>query len=393
MKILHNTACGKRNHNQLNVKFADIPGLADLKARLIDSVKQNHIAHAQLFLGKPGALNLPLALAYATYLHCENKGENDCCGTCAACSKNLKYIHPDTSFVFPFRSIPKSEEVDQVKAETLKLWRSFLLNQPFDDLTGWINQYEGEDKPASISVETSREIIRTLSLKSFESKYKVMLIWQPELMHQSAANGILKILEEPPPNTFFLLVSNAAERLLPTVLSRTQLVQVPLLTDDELGAYLEQKFSVKEERRQEIIQLADGNLNIAIKLTSSEDDHYADKFADWMRSCFKRDYGKLVAFADDFHDLDKLNQRNLFLYGLGLMRETLLHHSGAEAISRAKSGELKFVKDFSKVMNVDKIASVNSLISGAHYHLERNGSAKMIFLDLSLQIANVLNPN
>lgn len=375
------------------MKFSDIPGLATVKTRLIDSVKQNHIAHAQLFLGKPGALNLPLALAYATYLHCENRGEHNACGTCAACSKSLKYIHPDTHFVYPFRSIPKSEDVDQVKSEASKLWRSFLLHQPFDDLTGWINLYEGETKPASISVETSREIIRTLSLKSFESKYKVMVIWQPELMHPSAANGILKILEEPPANTFFLLVSNAAERLLPTVLSRTQMVQVPLLTDEDIDIYLTQKLSVTEARRQEIIQLADGNLNLAIKLNSSEDDHYADRFADWMRSCFKRDYGKLVAFADDFHDLDKLNQRNLFQYGLGLMHETLLHHSGAGAISRAKSGELKFVKDFNKVMNVDKIASVNSLISQAHYHLERNGSPKMIFLDLSLQIANVFNPN
>ncbi|MCW5911518.1 MAG: DNA polymerase III subunit [Cyclobacteriaceae bacterium] len=374
------------------MKFADIPGLADIKARLIDSVKQNHIAHAQLFLGKAGALNLPLALAYATYLHCENRGGNDSCGTCAACSKNLKYIHPDTSFVFPFRSIPKSEEADQVKAETLKLWRSFLLNQPFDDLSGWINQYEGEDKQASISVETSREIIRTLSLKPFESKFKVMLIWQPELMHPSAANGILKILEEPPPQTFFLLVSNAAERLLPTVLSRTQVVQVPLLTDGDIDTYLEEKHQVNESRRQEIIQLADGNLNLALKLMGSEDDHYADRFADWMRSCFKRDYSKLVVFADDFHGLDRLNQRSLFQYGLGMMRETLLHHSGAESISRVKSGEVKFVKDFSKIMSVDKIASVNTLISDAHYHLERNGSAKMIFLDLSLQIAHVINP-
>lgn len=375
------------------MKFADIPGLADIKARLVDSVKQNHIAHAQLFLGKAGALNLPLALAYATYLHCENKGEHDSCGACAACSKNLKYIHPDTSFIFPFRSITKSEDADQVKAETLKQWRSFLLNQPFDDLSGWINTYEGEDKPASISVETSREIIRTLALKPFESKYKVMLIWQPELMHPSAANGILKILEEPPPNTFFLLVSNAAERLLPTVLSRTQLVQVPLSTDTEIDTYLSEVHQVPEVRRAEIIQLADGNLNLAIKLIGSEDDHYADRFADWMRSCFKRDYKKLVTFADDFHELDKLNQRHLFQYGLGLMRETLLHRSGAEAISRTKSGELKFVKDFSKVMTVDKIAAVNSLISTAHYHLERNGSAKMIFLDLSLQIANAINPN
>lgn len=375
------------------MKFADIPGLADIKARLIDSVKQNHIAHAQLFLGKAGALNLPLALAYATYLHCENRGTDDACGVCAACSKNLKYIHPDTSFVFPFRAILKSEDPDQVKAETFKQWRSFLLNQPFDDLTGWINVYEGEDKPTSISVETSREIIRTLSLKPFESKFKVMLIWQPELMHSSAANAILKILEEPPPNTFFLLVSNAAEQLLPTVRSRTQTVQVPLLSDAAIDQFLSEKHQVNEDRRSEIIQLADGNLNLAIKLISSTEDHYADKFADWMRSCFKRDYKKLVAFADDFHDLDRLNQRNLFQYGLSLMREALLHRNGAEAISRAKSSELKFVKDFSKVMTVDKIASVNSLISTAHYHLERNGSAKMIFLDLSLQIANTINPN
>lgn len=374
------------------MKFADIPGLSEIKSRLLDSVKQNHIAHAQLFIGKAGALNLPLALAYANYLHCQNKSGDDACGTCSACSKSLKYIHPDTSFVFPLGNIKGDKDEDRFKAEMLKTWRAFLLEQPFGNVNDWTNYYGGEDKQALISREAGREIIKTLSLKPFESSYKVMIIWQPEFMHPSAANGILKILEEPPPNTFFFLVSNAAERLLPTILSRTQMVQVPQLSDEDLDTYLKETHGVEDSRRQEILQLADGDLNAAIKLISSEEDHFQDRFADWMRSCYKRDYPKLVAFADDFHELDKLSQRNLFQYALGMMRETLLQHAGADAVGRIKSGEVKFVKDFSKIMNVSKIEKINRLVTDAHYHLERNGSAKMIFLDLSLNIAKSINP-
>jgi len=374
------------------VKFADIPGLSEIKSRLLDSVKQNHIAHAQLFLGKAGALNLPLALAYANYLHCQNKSGEDACGTCSACSKSLKYIHPDTSFVFPLGNIKGDKDEDRFKAEMLKTWRTFLLEQPYGNVNDWTNYYGGEDKQALISREAGREIIKTLSLKPFESSYKVMIIWQPEFMHPSAANGILKILEEPPPNTFFFLVSNAAERLLPTILSRTQMVQVPQLPDEDLDTYLKEKHGVEDSKRQEILQLADGDLNVAIKLISSEEDHFQDRFAEWMRSCYKRDYPKLVAFADDFHELDKLSQRNLFQYALGMMRETLLQHAGADAVGRIKTGEVKFVKDFSKIMNVPKIEKINQLVTNAHYHLERNGSAKMIFLDLSLNIAKSINP-
>lgn len=374
------------------MKFADIPGLSEIKSSLVNAVQQKHIAHAQLFLGKAGALNLPLALAYANYLHCQNKGELDACGVCPACSKSLKYIHPDTSFVFPLGNVKGDKDLDRFKADILKSWRAFLIEQPFGDLNDWTNYYGGEDKQALISREESREIIKTLSLKPFESPYKVMIIWQPELMHPSAANGILKILEEPPVNTFFLLVSNAAERLLPTILSRTQMVQVPQLSDEDLDTYLREKHNVEESRRQEIIQIAEGDLNQAIKLISSEEDHFQDRFADWMRSCYKRDYAKLVGFSEDFHDLDRLSQRNLFQYGLGMMRETLLHSAGADGISRIKTGEVKFVKDFSKIMNVEKIEHVNQLLTDAHYHLERNGSAKMIFLDLSLQIAKTINP-
>lgn len=372
--------------------FSSIPGLEEIKNKLTGSVQSNHIAHALLFAGKPGSLNLPLALAFAQYLHCTDKKGDDACGVCAACSKSLKYIHPDTHFVFPLGNVKGDKDEDRFRAEILKSWRSFLIEQPFGNLSQWMASYDGEDKQALIAREESREIVRTLSLKPFESTNKVMVIWLPELMHPSAANGILKILEEPPQKTFFILVTNGIEQLLPTILSRTQIVQVPMLNDDDLEIYLQKNFKLPDDQLREVVQMADGNLNFAIQLTNSEEDHHQERFIDWMRSCFKKDYVKLLGLADEFHELDKLAQRNLFHYALSMMREALIQVSEANAISRAKGGEEKFIKDFSKIINIPKIESFNKLINEATYHLERNGSAKMIFMDLSLQLSKTINP-
>jgi DNA polymerase-3 subunit delta' len=370
------------------MKFADIPGLTSIKERLVRSVKDGKVAHAQLFNGKPGTLNLPLALAYTTYLHCQNRLDSDSCGTCPACSKSNKYIHPDTHFVFPLGNVKGDKDDERFKADITKTWRTFLLEQPFGNNDDWAASYGGEDKQAIISREESREIIRTLSLKPFESPFKVMIIWLPEYMHASAANGILKILEEPPANTFFLLVSNASEKMLPTIMSRLQIVQVPLLSDDEVEGWLKQ-FTGDETKIAQAVQLAEGDPNTARKLLDIVEDHHQQQFADWMRACFKKEYGKLVALADQFHESDKTMQRNFLQYSLGMLRETLLHRSGATSINRTKGGELKFIQDFSKVMTVDKIEMSGQLISESSVFLERNGSAKMIFLDLSLRVSRM----
>jgi len=374
------------------MKFSSIPGLTETKQLLIDAVRGNHTAHAQLFVGTEGALNLPLALAFATYLHCENKGEHDACGTCAACSKNLKYIHPDTHFVFPLSNVKNDKDEDRFKAEITKSWRSFLQEQPFGNLNDWTNYYGGEDKQALISREESREIIKTLSLKPFESPVKVMIIWQPELMHPSAANGILKILEEPAPHTYFILVSNAADRLLPTIISRTQIVTVPLLHDEEVEQYLVENLAVESSKAGKIVQLAEGNLNLAQTLIDSPEDDNTKRFTEWMRACYRRSYGSLVAMADSYHDLDKLSQKNMMAYSMNMMRESLLAASSATEMNRVRGEELKFVQDFSKVMTLEKIEKSVTLLNDATYHLERNGSAKMIFLDLSLKISSTINP-
>jgi DNA polymerase-3 subunit delta' len=374
------------------LRFTDIPGSPQIKEKLIQAVRNGKVAHAQLFVGTHGALNLPLALAYTTYLHCQNKGESDSCGSCAACSKSLKYIHPDTHFVFPIANLKGDKDEDRYKADMLKTWRSFLTEQPFGNLSDWAAFHGGEDKLVNISREESRSIIKSLSLKPFESPHKIMIIWQPEFMHPTAANGILKILEEPPPHTFFLLVTNSAEQLLATILSRTQAVRVPLLTDKELDAYLHRYPDLEEPKRQKIVQHAEGDLNLALALLETGEDSTPEQFSDWMRACFKKDYGKLVRLAEDFHGSDRLSQGNLLQYGLTMMRETLLHRAGATTMARSRGAEQKFAADFSAVMDVMKIEKTSTLMNEAAFHLDRNGSAKMIFLDLSIQISSIINP-
>lgn len=377
------------------MKFSQIPGQLQPIRVLIDAIRGGHLAHAQLFAGAEGALSLPLALACATYIHCENRGE-DACGQCAACSKSLKYVHPDTHFVFPV-SKPGKEEKDEkdeerFKAEVLKSWRSYLLETPYGTPDDWINHYGGENKNVLISRSESREIIKSLSLKPFESPFKVMIIWQPELMHPSAANGILKILEEPPPHTYFILVTNAADQLLPTILSRTQILSVPLLQDDEIAAWLSTHRNTGAEAAMKAALLADGNLADAIRLSEGEEVDHTQKFIDWIYACYEHKYGILVSMADEFHELDKISRRNRLAHSLNMMRETLLELFSAGNIRRARPGQGDFISRFAEKMDIRKIEKAYGFLNDASYHLERNGSAKMIFLDLSIKVAETIRP-
>jgi DNA polymerase-3 subunit delta' len=202
----------------------------------------------------------------------------------------------------------------------------------------------------------------------------------------------LKILEEPSPHTFFILVTNAADKLLPTITSRTQIVTIPLLKDEEVEQTLVERYATEPGRASRIAQLAEGNINYAIKLIDSEEDNNSQRFTDWMRACFRKSYGALVTMAEDYHALDKLSQKNLMAYGMNMMRETLLKVYDSASMNRSRGEELKFIQDFSKVMDLEKIEKTYTLMNDASYHLERNGSAKMIFLDVSLKLSRTINP-
>lgn len=366
--------------------FNQIPGLTSKKQQLIGAIKNGNVAHAQLFAGKPGSPNLAMALAYATYLNCENPGAHDACGYCASCSKNTKFIHPDVHFVFPVSGTKDVKSEEAISERFLPQWRKFLQDHPYGNLEEWTNIYGGENKQVNISKKESREIIKGLSLKAFEGKYKVMILWLPEYMHPTAANGILKILEEPPENTVFILVSNDAERLLTTITSRTQRVIIPKFENEDIRQLLMEKHGIPEQQALKIVPLADGNLNNALKLIANTDEDSHEFFAEWMRYCFKRDFSQLVALSDTFHKSNKLSQKSLFKYGLTILRESLVVAHSPE-INRVQGQVLDFTQKFSTALDESKINKISTLMSESLFHLERNGSAKMIFLDLSLQIA------
>lgn len=372
------------------MRFKDIPGLEQTKKQLIQAVKTNHIAHAQLFLCKNGGPNLPLALAYATFLNCEQPLEDDACGSCPSCTKNAKAIHPDMHYVYPVSSTKNITGKDVISTNFLKDWRAFIINSPYGNISEWSHAYGGENKQANISKEESRQIIKHLSLKAFEGKYKLMLIWLPEFMNSSSANAILKILEEPPERTIFLLVCNDEEQLLTTILSRTQIVKIRQFNDEEIVQLLIEQNQLDETQATRLAHLADGDFNEAITLMEGSDKDSHDLFRTWMRLCFTRDFTKMVEMADEFHKMGKVAQRSLLQYGLSMMRESLLATAQATEMHRVHGEEEKFIYNFSKVMTFEKVENMSKLYNDALYHLERNASAKITFLNLSIQIARLI---
>lgn len=372
------------------MRFADIPGLDEIKGNLIKSVLSNKIPHAQLLQGHEGSGNLVLSLAYASYLNCLNRTENDSCGECAACSKIDKLIHPDLHLVFPVSPNAKFTGKDVISANYLNEWRSFILKNPYQNLNDWNNYYGADNKQGNISKEESRQIIKNLSLMAFEGQFKVMLIWLPEWMHPSAANSILKILEEPPDRTLFLMVSHQADNLLPTILSRVQTIHIRPFSDQEVEQYLVKQIQVDETRVGQIIQLAQGNMREAIKLIGSLENDNQDMFQDWMRICYTLDLTKMVGWSDQYQKMGKVAQKSFLQYAMNMMRETLIAKVGAHEIARIQESEAEFLTKFESVMDPNKVDKLTAALNQAIYHLERNANPKIVFLDLSLVIAKTL---
>ena len=370
------------------MRFSEIYGQTELKSTLIDSVKNNHIAHAQLFLGSDGSANLALALAYVSFINCENRQETDSCGVCSQCRQTDKFTHPDWNFIFPTATTKKITKAKEAVSQTfLKDWRTALAENPYISLSDWAAYFGAENKQCNISKEESRTIIRSLSLKAFSAAYKVTLIWLPEFMHPSAANAILKILEEPPEKTLFLLVANNSEKLLTTILSRTQIVKVPPFSDAEIKKYLEEKLAIESSQAAHIAYLAEGDLNEAQKLSQEVVNNSVTFFKEWMRSCFKSNFTELVAKADDFQKLGKEQQKSLMQYSLGIFRESLIIMYSGKDLLRVTDEELSFVQNFSKILNANNLEKFVHLVNDAYYHIERNANPKILFLNLSINIA------
>lgn len=373
--------------------FASIPGLVDIKGKLVQAIKDNHLAHALLLYGPEGSANLCIALALATYINCENPGVEDSCGKCSSCIKMAKLVHPDVNFTFPLPSnLGKDEDKeDGDKNHNILIpWRVFATQTPYSNLQDWIS-HNGFSKQLNISKGAAKTIIKTLSLKSFEGGYKIILIWSPELLHPYSANALLKVLEEPPEKTLFLLVAHQPDHLLNTILSRTQKLMVRGFTDMEIIEHLVSKGMATKEVAQQIAPLADGNMREVYRLLDQVQDENTSRFRDWMRICYNLDLNAIMGFADSLSSQDKEAQKALLLSGLNILRESLLKKSQLDSLMRTAPSDRKFIEDFGKnVLTQDKIVKLYEMLNEAPYFLERNANARILFANLSFNVARVL---
>ena len=365
--------------------FRDVIGQKEIKQQLIQSVKDGYVPHARLLSGPEGVGKFALALAYARYLSCSNRGEEDACGVCPSCIKYNKLTHPDLHFVFPI--IKNDKRKKEVCDDYLTEWRTFVLQNPYFSLNSWLNSIDA-DKQAIIYAKESEEIIRKLNLKAYESAYKIMIVWLPERMHPSCSNKLLKLIEEPPSRTVFLLVSENPDEIIGTIQSRTQRLPVPPILPEEMDIALSSGITDDAERSN-LVHLANGNYLKALEIieTSEETKQYFERFVMIMRNCWKSDVKNMKALAEDCVGLGPERQKYFLSYVQNLIRENFLYRLNIPEINYLNPEEATFSVKFSPYVNEKNVEELMEELALAEKHIESNVNPKMVFFDLSMKIA------
>jgi len=374
------------------MNFSRIPGQKEIIGKLLRSVKEERVSHAQLFTGPEGCGSLALALAYASYISCENRTEHDSCGTCKSCVKYEKMIHPDLHFVFPVIKSKKSP--DPISDNYLEQWRELVKKSPYFTINNWLDSIEVENAQGMIFSSEASEIIKKLNLKTFESDFKVMIIWLPEKMHQATSNKLLKMIEEPPEKTLFLLVSEEPDKIIPTIVSRCQLVKIPSFTKNDIETYLIKRFNQAPDKAADISRVSRGNITRAIELCENEEFSLAnlDRFKSLMRFAWKRDVISIINWSEEIAATGREAQKNFISFALRILRENLMLSldQGKNSLVFLSGEEATFSGNFHPYINKNNIYPLTEELNLVYSHVEANGNAKIIFLDLALKVARFI---
>ena len=370
--------------------FKDIPGQSNVKQRLFTMVNEGKIPHALLFLAPDGYGNLLTAVVFAKYLFCTNKQNNEPCNVCPSCLKINNLAHPDLHFVFP---IVLSKDV-RISETLMADFRHAFLNNPYLNQQDWLNEIGADNKQLVIAADESNNIIKQLSYTSFEGGYKVMIIWCPEKMNDSAANKLLKIVEEPPEKTIFILVCHQYDQLLSTILSRTQLVKFSVNSESEIVEALQAK-GYNQQKSVYAAKLADGNINKALDTLNNEQDsqevNLLEHFQQFMRTALKFNPFKINQWIDATASLGREKQKQFFNYGLQLLRDCIVINFSSEQLVKCNSEELDFLKKFAPFVHVNNIEGITEEFNKTIFHIERNANPKIVLMDFSLKMNELLN--
>lgn len=371
--------------------FKDIVGQSEVKERLVISARKGLIPHAQLFCGPEGVGKFPLALAYAQYLNCENPTDNDSCGKCASCVKYAHLTHPDLHFVFPI--VKKAAKKKEVCDDYIADWREFVKQHNYYfNLTQWLDHIDAENSQGLIYAKESEEILRKLSLRIYEAKYKIMIIWLPEKMHESCANKLLKIIEEPTDNTIFLLVSDTPDNIITTIQSRCQRINVHGVAESDIVQALESEYNILPDDATTVAHLSKGSYLKAVETISLNEEHkfFFNLFVQMMRASYARNIKEIKTIGNELAAIGRENQKSFLIYSQRMVREYFVSNLHQPEITYLAQDEANFGIRFAPFINERNIVGFMDELALAERHIEQNVNAKMVFFDLCLKITMLI---
>ncbi len=375
------------------MRFEAVIDQPEIKQQLREMVQQNRLSHALLFLSKEGAGGLPLALAFASYVVCERaaaEGLKDACGTCAGCTKSASLVHPDIHFSYPV--IPRKPGDKPVSTDYISDWREFIRSNPYGNLYDWLQSIRAENKQGNITAEECNDIIRKLNLKTFESRYKVLVMWMPELLGKEG-NKLLKLIEEPPANTLFLLVAENEALILPTILSRCQLVKIPQLSDQAVYNQLVNGMGVPEEKAHQVAAISEGNFREAKQQLEHAEDDWQALVREWLNCILKNGPVALVKWIEEVSKLGREKQKQFLRYFTHLLEQSLRIRILGENSAWAQNlppAERDFILRINKLSGIEQQEAIVALLDQTAYYIERNANAKMLFHAVSIKLAHLL---
>ena len=378
--------------------FSEILGQDHIKTHLIQSVENNRIPHAQLFVGSEGCGALPMAIAYAQYILCSNTNGENVNGNSSCNLKFNTLTHPDLHFAFPVTTNDKVKS-KPVSNFFLEEWRQLINQQPYGNLFDWYKLLGVDNKQGQIGVDEAYEIVKSLSLKSYEGGHKVMLIWMAEKMNVACANKLLKLIEEPPDKTIFILIAEDEEQIIKTVRSRCQILHFPPLTEESIKTALIKKYGLEVSVAIKIAHQANGNYNKACDLIyqDSEDLQFEEWFIFWIRSAFKAKGNKtaihdLLSWSEEIAKTGRETQKLFLHFCIDFFRQALLLNYGADKLVYIESKSKDFnLNNFAPFVHDLNILEINDELQEAIYHIERNGNSKIILTDLSIKLTRLLH--
>lgn len=386
----------------------DVIGLQDVKQHLVEMVKQNRLSHALLFLGKEGGGALPLALAFAQYVVSQPQPapevedlfggitpletvpsfiSPDDAQSQPAFLRAEQLIHPDLHFSYPV--IPKKSGDKPVSTDYIAEWREFIKHYPYGNVYDWLQFIGAENKQGNITAEECNDIMRKLSLKSFESEYKVLVLWMPEYLGKEG-NKLLKLIEEPPPNTLFILVAENDEQILPTILSRCQLVKVPALENNDIEKALIERANANSVTAHQIAAVCEGNYREALQMMQNSEEDWQSLLREWLNATLKGGPVAQIKFVEEISKLGREKQKQFLRYfnhllELSIRLKILLPEQMAIA-----DKERDFAQRLNKIANVSQQQAIIIEIDKAAYYIERNANAKILFQALTIKLNHII---